>query len=79
MSSLYDGQWINDDIIIDFPVTAGIQELMNMCEQAYRDKDYAYFNYEEALDYACKELVTKGKMTHKEWETILQRYEHCGL
>ena len=46
-----------------------------MCERADTEKDYAYFNYEEALDYACKELVTIGEMTQKQWDMIRERYE----
>ena len=71
-------QWINDSIIINFPIPSGIQELMDMCEQAQKNKDYGYFGYEEALDYACKELVTQGKMTKKQWNIILERYEYYG-
>ena len=68
-------KWINHDVSINFTVPDGVQELIKMCERADTEKDYAYFNYEEALDYACKELVTIGEMTQKQWDMIRERYE----
>lgn len=46
--------WIKKDVIIDFDVPSSVQYLIDLCEKANSEEDYAYFNYEEALDYACK-------------------------
>lgn len=51
--------WIKKEVIIDFDVPSSVQYLIDLCEKANSEEDYAYFNYEEALDYACKELFAK--------------------
>lgn len=66
--------WINEDVIIDFEVPKSLQTLIELCEEANAKKDYSYFNYEEALDLGCKEFVTIGKMTKKQWDIIEERY-----
>ena len=66
--------WINDAVKIEFEVTPGMKNLMDLCEKAASDEDYSYFNYEEALDLACKEMVVIGKMTQKQWDMIEERY-----
>lgn len=67
--------WIKKEVIIDFSVPSSVQYLIDLCEKANSEEDYAYFNYEEALDYACKELFATGRMTRKQWDTINERYE----
>lgn len=67
--------WIDDTVIIDFPVPKDVKNLMDMCEVANANGDWGYFNYEESLDYICKEAVVQGHMTDREWNEIRKRYE----
>lgn len=67
--------WIDDTVIIDFPVPKDVTNLIDMCEEANANGDWGYFNYEESLDYICKEVVVQGHMTDREWNEIRKRYE----
>lgn len=60
--------WIKKEVIIDFSVPSSVQYLIDLCEKANSEEDYAYFNYVEALDYTCKELFATGRMTRKQWD-----------
>ena len=54
--------WINDDIVIDFPLP---QSMLY----------YAYFNYAEALDTGAKELYRRGTLTRKQWDQLCLKYD----
>ena len=45
--------WINDDIVIDFPLPQSMLYLIEELEKLDAEEDYAYFNYAEALDTGC--------------------------
>ena len=49
--------WINDDIVIDFPLPQSMLYLIEELEKLDAEEDYAYFNYAEALDTGAKELI----------------------
>jgi hypothetical protein len=66
--------WINHNIIIDFEVPKDIQRLFESCETAEKEQNWGYFSLWDALDCSCKELVTIGKMTKKQWNIIIERY-----
>ena len=70
------GNFINDDIKIDFPVNVTIKHMMDKCEQNDKDDDYAlYMNNADFLVYTlAKEAYVEGEITKKQWEKIEMRY-----
>lgn len=71
----YDGNWINQKIVIDFPVSENMKKMMMLAETSNAKQDYSYFNYAESLDLGCKELYARGKMTKQQWDKIIGRYK----
>lgn len=67
--------WINDAVIIDFPLPQGLLPLINKLEVLDASEDYAYFNYSEALDNAAKELVVKGRLSIHQWDLLCAKYD----
>lgn len=66
--------WINDEIKLSFKLPRSLQPLVKKLEELDRAQNYAYFNYSEALDCAAKELVAKGRLTHRQWDELCARY-----
>ena len=62
--------WINDDIVIDFPLPQSMLYLIEELEKLDAEEDYAYFNYAEALDTGAKELYRRGTLTRKQWDQL---------
>ena len=67
--------WINDDIVIDFPLPQSMQYLIEELEKLDAEEDYAYFNYAEALDTGAKELYRRGTLTRKQWNQLCLKYD----
>ena len=67
--------WINDDIVIDFPLPQSMLYLIEELEKLDAEEDYAYFNYAEALDTGAKELYRRGTLTRKQWDQLCLKYD----
>lgn len=67
-------QWINEDVILDFPIPKSLQPLIEMCEEMNKTNDYGYFSIADAIDVGCKELCVKGILTEEQWDLIIERY-----
>lgn len=67
--------WINDDIVIDFPLPQSMLYLIEELENLDAEEDYAYFNYAEALDTGAKELYRRGTLTRKQWDQLCLKYD----
>lgn len=68
-------RWINDEIVIDFPLPKSLLNLIEELEQYDREENYAYFNYAEALDLGAKELFRRGTLTHEQWDRLCLKYD----
>lgn len=67
--------WINDDVIIDFPLPKSMLYLIEELEKLDAEENYAYFNYADALDVGAKELYVQGRLTRKQWDTLCLKYD----
>lgn len=67
--------WIKEKIEINFPLPRSIQEIIDILTNLNIEQDYCYFDYVEALDCTAKEMVVRGKLTKKQWDTLLAKYE----
>ena len=66
--------WINEDIVIDFPVSKVLQNTMNEAEELDLEENPEYFCVADILDVLCKEAFVNKKITRAQWNTIVNRY-----
>ena len=66
--------WINESVEITFPLPISIQNTITTLTELNKEQDYCYFDYVEALDCIAKEMVVRGKLTKKQWDTLLAKY-----
>ncbi len=66
--------WINKSIDINFEVPASIKEFMEILDRLNDDQDYCYFDYADLLDNTAKELVVRGVLSKKQWDTLNEKY-----
>lgn len=72
--------WINTEVVFDFPVPKGVQRVIEDVEQADRQKNFGlYLNLVDYLDVACKNACAARKLTEEQWDQILRKYntEKC--
>ncbi|NBK97240.1 MAG: hypothetical protein EOM50_04375 [Erysipelotrichia bacterium] len=67
--------WIKKNIEINFPLPKSIQNIIEILEELDEKQDYCYYDYLEELDCTAKEMVVRGKLTKKQWDTLLEKYE----
>lgn len=67
--------WINEDIVIDFPVPKSLLPIIAALEELDEKEDYCYFDWSEALDCSAKEFVVRGKLTKKQWDLLCAKYD----
>lgn len=67
-------RWINDDIIIDFPVPKLLKNMMQEAEELDLRGSVIYTGMADQIDVTCKEYVTTGRMTQEQWDKIADRY-----
>ena len=67
--------YVNESIKCDFKVPIGLQELIDLAEQADRDKDFgSYINYADAIDTVAKNCCFDGTITKHMWDLLVYRY-----
>ena len=68
-------KWIDDEIIIDFPVPSPIRQIMDELEKYDKEEDvYFYFDRSEWLENATKDYVYEKVLTEKQRELLIQKY-----
>lgn len=68
--------FINDNYKIDFELPMSLKELVDMAEKADADNDLGnYIVYADGIDVAAKHFYSVGRITKKNWDTLLYRYE----
>lgn len=67
--------YINAEIVIDFPIPTILQDLIEMAEKADLEEQTAlYYDLAENIDTVAKNLYTDGRLTKKQWDTLCMRY-----
>lgn len=67
-------RWINEDVIIDFPVPKTIQNAMQEAEELDLEGNIEYTHVADILDVLSKGCVAVGKLSQKQWDKIVLRY-----
>ena len=68
-------KWIDDSIIIDFPIPNPIQQIISELEKYDQEEDdYFYFDRSELLENLTKDYVYEEVLTAKQRELLIQKY-----
>lgn len=68
-------RFINNDIIIDFPLSKTMQDLIDEAEKADILNDYGlYMNIADAIDSQGKKETTHHLLRESEWKKLTRRY-----
>ena len=68
-------RFINNDIIIDFPLSKTMQALVDEAEKADILNDYGlYMNIADAIDSQGKKETTQHMLKESEWKKLTMRY-----
>ena len=67
--------FINNDIMIDFPLSKTMQDLIDEAEKADILNDYGlYMNIADAIDSQGKKEATHHLLRESEWKKLTRRY-----
>lgn len=66
--------FINDDIKIDFPTSAVMENSMKEAEELDLQNSMGYYGVAESIDVLAKNLNACGKITEEQWALINARY-----
>lgn len=67
--------FINNDIMIDFPLSKTMQDLIDEAEKADILNDYGlYMNIADAIDSQGKKETTNHLLRESEWKKLTRRY-----
>ena len=68
-------RWINEDVVIDFPIhDTVLKNTIADCERYDMAGDYQYFGMARAVDVLCKAFVAEGHMNQYQWNKLVSRY-----
>ena len=68
-------KWIDDQIVIDFPVPSSIRQIISELEKYDKEEDvYFYFDRSEWLENATKDYVYERVLTEEQRELLIQKY-----
>lgn len=66
--------FIKDEIIIDFELPSGIEQIISVVEKLDQLNDSEYLNYASTLKATIAYYVEKGDLTKKQQEILNQKY-----
>lgn len=66
--------YINEEIIIDFPLPKLMQNTIAEAEELDAAKNPEYYQVASAIDVLAKQYVASGLWTEKQWNLICSRY-----
>lgn len=72
MSKKYN--WIDNEIIVDFPLPTFLQNVINDLEAMDKNQDEAYFEWCGYLENCTKEFVLDGIITEEQRDRLCERY-----
>ena len=68
-------KWIDDQIVIDFPVPSSIRQIISELEKYDKEEDvYFYFDRSEWLENETKDYVYERVLTEEQRELLIQKY-----
>ena len=68
-------KWIDDQIVIDFPVPSSIRQIISELEKYDKEEDvYFYFDRSEWWENATKDYVYERVLTEEQRELLIQKY-----
>lgn len=71
----HEYHFINNDIMIDFPLSKTMQDLIDEAEKADILNDYGlYMNIADAIDSQGKKETTHHLLRESEWKKLTRRY-----
>lgn len=70
--------YINDDIIIDFPVPNSLKRAFQDAEEQDAEKSIVYLRSCELIDVTCKNCYAAGKISQEQWDIITAKYSDDG-
>jgi len=66
--------WVDDSVVIDFPVVEWIEKAMKEIEDCDLREDYMYFTLIDALWVDLKNWMDKGKISEAQCDHIMSQY-----
>ena len=67
--------YINDKVKIDFTVPDGLQEFIDLAEEADKNKNLGdYLAYIDEIDVLAKNCCACGSITEHQWDLLNCRY-----
>lgn len=67
-------RWIRDEVEINFEVPTSLQRVIKDLEDCDINDDVRYFDYVDELDVGAKYYVSEGRMSERQWDTLLYKY-----
>ena len=68
-------KWIDDDIIIDFPLPNPVKEVIAELEKFDEEEDvYFYYDRSELLENITKDYVYEKRLTAKQRDLLVRKY-----
>lgn len=66
--------FINDNIIIDFPLPKIMQNTIKEAEELDKENNTEYYCVADAIDMLAKQYVASGLWNQKQWDLICSKY-----
>lgn len=66
--------YIRDDISIDFPIPARLDEVIHEAEAYDTEKNIEFFCIADLIDNMCKGYYAQGKLSKEQWDLISAKY-----
>lgn len=66
--------YIRDDISIDFPIPAKLDEVIHEAEAYDTEKNIEFFCIADLIDNMCKGYYAQGKLSKEQWDLISAKY-----
>ena len=66
--------FINDDIIIDFPLPKLMRNTIKEAEELDAKNDLEFYCVADAIDVLAKQYVASGLWTQEQWDLICSKY-----
>lgn len=70
-------KWINEEIVLDFPLPKVLQNTIVEAEEADLANDAGeYLGIVDAIDVLCKEYVVEHIFTQEQWDLVVSKYPY---
>ena len=70
-------QWVNESVVIDFPVSKAMRNTMEEAEQYDIENNVSEYNaVSEMIELCGKEGFVNGLYTKEQWQKMCERYPY---